>query len=387
MPGKSRSPLLVIAAVAVGWIGWIGHPLAFGIAVLFPALWAASANRWTAALLSGGYFLAASRGLPLGVAYFYETDMWLGFLLWLVAAAGFVLVHTLLWTADRGWRRPVRFLLTMMVMAVPPFGIAGWAHPITAAGALFPGWGWVGVAATVAILVAMTTRWVWLGSGTAAIAFVVSAATYHPVQSLPGWRGLDTTVGGSSVVRPFLDPDKQKELLGQVKAPVRDGARVVVLPESAAGIWTPTTGRVWRDAAGDATLLVGATRLKPDGYDNVMVAVTGDGDAVAYSQRMPIPVSMWRPWTGWFGRPAGASASFVGDPVVAISGKRIAILICYEQLLVWPVLQSFWHDPEILVGTGNGWWTEGTSIVPIQQATAKAWARLFGVPVVTAFNR
>lgn len=387
MPGKVRSSLLVIAAIAVGWIGWIGHPLAFGIAVLFPALWAASHNRWTAAAVSAGYFLAASRGLPIGVANFYETDMWLGLLLWLLAAAGFVFVYTALWTPQYGWCRSIRFLTAMMVMAVPPFGIVGWAHPITATGALLPGWGWLGLAATIAILVAMTTRWVWLGGAVAAITFVFSAATYVPVQPLPGWRGLDTNVGGSSVVSPFLDTDKQQELPDQVKAAARDGARVIVLPESAAGIWTPTTARLWRSAAGEATVLVGATHLKPDGYDNVMVAVTADGDQIAYRQRMPIPISMWRPWAGWFGQAAGASASFVGNLVVVVADKRVAVLICYEQLLIWPVLQSFLHTSEILVATGNGWWTEGTNIIPIQKATVEAWARLFGVPVVSAFNR
>jgi len=386
MVGKMRSPLLVIGAIAVGWIGWIGHPLAFAIAVLFPALWAASANRWTVAAVSAGYFLAASRGLPLGVANFYETDMGLGLLLWLVAAVGFVFVHTILWTADRGWRRSVRFLIAMIVMAVPPFGIAGWAHPITAAGALFPGWGWAGLAATAAILMAMTTRRVWWGGGIATAALAISAVTYAPVQQPPGWRGLDTAVGGNAVVAPFLDPKRQQELINQVTEAASEGVGVVVLPESAAGIWTPTAARLWRDAAGETTILVGATHLKPDGYDNVMVEVTRSGDQVAYRQRMPIPISMWRPWAGLFGQSAGASASLVGDPVVTFAGRKAAVLICYEQLLIWPVLQSFWHEPELLVATGNGWWTEGTSIIPIQQATVEAWARLFGVSLVTAFN-
>lgn len=43
-------------------------------------------------------------------------------------------------------------------------------------------------------------------------------------------------------------------------------------------------------------------------------------------------------------------------------------------------------DPDILIAIGNGWWTEGTSIVAIQEATVETWARLFGVPIVTAFN-
>ena len=40
----------------------------------------------------------------------------------------------------------------------------------------------------------------------------------------------------------------------------------------------------------------------------------------------------------------------------------------------------------VIVATGNGWWTANTNIVAIQQAATEAWARLFGIPVVLAFN-
>ncbi|MNY70684.1 Carbon-nitrogen hydrolase [compost metagenome] len=65
---------------------------------------------------------------------------------------------------------------------------------------------------------------------------------------------------------------------------------------------------------------------------------------------------------------------------------RIAPLICYEQLLLWPMLQSMLYSPAVIVATGNGWWTRGTSIVAIQKASVTAWAKLFGLPVVMAFN-
>ena len=51
------------------------------------------------------------------------------------------------------------------------------------------------------------------------------------------------------------------------------------------------------------------------------------------------------------------------------------------------ILQSAIYAPDIIVATGNGWWTSGTSIIAIQQASAGAWAQLFGVPIVMAFNR
>ena len=74
--------LLILAAVAAGWIGWSGHVLLLPVALAFPMLWSVAPNRTTAVLVSLGYFLAASRGLPLGVATFYASDIWPGVALW-----------------------------------------------------------------------------------------------------------------------------------------------------------------------------------------------------------------------------------------------------------------------------------------------------------------
>jgi hypothetical protein len=134
-------------------------------------------------------------------------------------------------------------------------------------------------------------------------------------------------------------------------------------------------------------VIAGAAVVRHGGYDNVMVAVPGESAAVLYRERMPVPVSMWQPWRGWFGEAGGARADFFANPVFELGGKRIAPLICYEQLILWPALQSALHAPDLIVASGNGWWTAGTSIVAIQRASAEAWARLFGIPLVTAFNR
>ncbi|WP_394890011.1 DUF1612 domain-containing protein [Mesorhizobium sp. AaZ16] len=93
-------------------------------------------------------------------------------------------------------------------------------------------------------------------------------------------------------------------------------------------------------------------------YDNVMIEVSGQGARIVYRERIPVPVSMWQPWTS-----GGATANFFVNPVVEFSGTWIAPLICYEQLLVWPVLQSMLFDPQVIGATGNGWWTGKTGIV------------------------
>lgn len=360
--------------------------LALPLAVAFPALWAQAPSHLVAGAVSAVYFLAASRGLPQGVANFYSTDPLPGVALWLAASIAFVVVHAVFWTSQPGGGRAVRYSVAAVLMGLPPLGIVGWAHPLTAAGVLFPGWGWWGMAAAAAGLIAMTTRY-WLATAFAMAGFWLWSAATGTAPPLPeGWAGVDLELGQS--LGRDVSLERQHELLRAVKEKAGDGARVVVLPESALGFWTPTVERLWRDEllGTPVTVIAGAAIVEKGGYDNVMVAVSGEGAAVPYRERMPVPVSMWQPWRGWFGETGGARAHFFDNPVVELGGKKIAPLICYEQLIIWPALQSAIHVPDVIVAIGNGWWTTGTSIVPIQKASAEAWARLFGVPLVTSFN-
>lgn len=354
--------------------------------MLFPALWAFAPSRLVVATVSAGYFLSASRGLPQGVANFYGSGFGAGIALWLAAASGFVLVHVALWTRRPGWGRALRYCIAALLMSVPPFGIVGWAHPITAAGIVFPGWGWWGLAAAAIGLVAMTTRAWPIATLVLGGLCLWSTAAWTPPDMPQGWVGVDTNFRGES--GHYADYAQQRETIDLVRAAANDGANTVILPESAAGIWTPTVERLWlRELASlDVTVNVGAIVVDQAGYDNVMIEIAGEEARVLYRERMPVPVSMWQPWLEWFGEPAAARAHFFANPVVESGGLGIAPLICYEQLIIWPMLQSAFHTPDVIVATGNGWWTHNTSIVAIQQAAAEAWARLFGIPVVFAFN-
>ncbi len=83
---------------------------------------------------------------------------------------------------------------------------------------------------------------------------------------------------------------------------------------------------------------------------NALFTVGADADK-RMIDRVLVPYSMWKPW-----EKGGADAFWFDSGVHQISGTRIATVICYEQLLVWPVLHSFAHNPEILVGAANDWW-------------------------------
>ncbi|MCO5154007.1 conjugal transfer protein TraB [Shinella sp. HY16] len=378
--------MLIVASVACGSLGWSGNVLALPVAMLFPALWAMSPSRRVAALVSACYFLAASRGLPQGVANFYSSDLWPGLLLWTAASASFVAVHAVAWTRHPGIGRAVRYLVAAALMVLPPFGITAWAHPLTAAGVLFPGWGWWGLLATAAGLITITTRyrpaaaiglggfWLW------------SAATWTEPKLPEGWMGVDLELGRSLGRDGSLE--HHRGLIATARISVSNGAHAVAFPESALGFWTPTVARLWQEGLNEleVTVVAGANVIKGKGYDNVMVVVGSGAAGILYKERMPVPVSMWQPWLRWTGQGGGAQAHLFANPVVEVGTTRIAPLICYEQLILWPVLQSMLHSPGVIVATGNGWWTEGTSIVAIQKASVTAWAKLFELPVVMAFN-
>lgn len=378
--------VLAVLSMIIGAVGWSGEPSLLPAAVIFPFLWSRSPTRLASALVSSSYFLAASHGLPAGVARFFAAELWVGFGFWIAPTMLFVAVHTALWTVRPGWAKPAGYLLVLALTALPPVGITGWAHPLTAAGILFPGWGWWGIVGLTAglsglvapigptVAIALSGLWLW------------SAASGTSENVAEGWRGVDLEIGAS------LGRDQslkyQHDLLNIVRQTAGGREMIVVLPESALGFWTPTVERLWRDGLHGTlvTVVAGAAVVDADGYDNVMVAIDASGGHVLYHQRMPVPVSMWRPWQRWFGQAGGARASFFANPVVELSGLRIAALICYEQLVVWPILQSMLHGPDMVVLVGNGWWTTGGNIVAAQRASAKAWSDLFDIPFVISFN-
>lgn len=377
--------VLAVAAIVAGWIGWSGNLLLLPASCAFALIWSKAPNRMAVLIVSAAYFLTASRGLPLGVQQFYSTDVWPGLIFWLAASVSFVLVHLAAWSKRSAWR-PFGFLVAMFLMAVPPLGITGWAHPLTASGILFPGWGWWGLVAMTAglmglatpmgpaVAVALTGFWLW------------SAAIWTDPKLPATWRGVDLEMG------PSLGRDatlkRQRDLIATVHEIASQGAGFIVLPESALGFWTPTLGSFWKKSLHGrrVTVIAGAAVLDSSGYDNVLLMIDGDGSDILYRERMPVPVSMWRPWDPWIGERGAARAHFFANPVVEVGKRRIAPLICYEQLLVWPVLQSMLAGADVIVAVGNGWWTAGSSIVDIQRANMAAWASLFATPLVISFN-
>ena len=385
-PDWLQSLSLALASAAAGYIAWSGHVLALPAAIAFPALWSLARSRRTAGLVSVAYFLAASRGLPQGVAAFYQSDIWPGLILWIVASSGFVFVHVALWSRRSGAGKALRYTIAMVLMALPPFGIVGWAHPLTSAGVLVPGWGWIGLAAVAAGLAIMTTHYRPAAAMTLVGFWLWSAAFWTDPDIGRRWQGVDLQLGNSLGRDNSLA--RYSDLVATLRLQRRPDTTYMLLPESAFGLWTPSVARLWQQllSGTDLSVIAGAAAVDSDGYDNVLVRVSASKSEILYRERMPVPGAMWQPWLPLIKKSGGARAHFFANPIVSVGGKRVAPLICYEQLITWPVLQSMFYGPDLIIAIGNDWWTKGTSVINIQRTSTRAWAQLFGKPLVMSFN-
>jgi len=385
--GKAPDPLvhsdwtLPVLGALVGAAAWSGHTATLPLALAFPALWIATTRRTHGGLVALAYYLAASRGLPAGAATFFGQGLYTGLLLWALAGLTLALPYGLLWSPERT-RRLHRLPVILLIVALPPLGIVGWAHPVTAAGILFPGAGWLGLGLTSVLIVALARC---PRAARRVIPLLVLKALAVPVAAAapPGWQGIHTRFAADTGTRDFLrDYFRQQDLIRRVR---ESRAQVVVFPESAAGRWNDDTRALWeplRRTLGSRAVLLGAERLLPGGrYENVIVRLGRPGDTVVYRQRQPVPLSMWRPWDS-----EGARAAWDAAPVFELAGQRVAPLICYEQFLIWPVLQSMWQRPGVLLAIGNGGWAERTSIPALERVAVTAWAALFGTALVSAMN-
>ena len=119
--------------------------------------------------------------------------------------------------------------------------------------------------------------------------------------------------------------------------------------------------------------------IRPERVDNTMILV--GAESARFYQRVPVPVGMWRP----FDR-TSVPLRLNAPGVLAIDHERAAILICYEQLLPFPILASMLEHPTVIVGISNTFWIDRTSI-PLYQANAIcSWSKLFRLPYLLAVN-
>jgi apolipoprotein N-acyltransferase len=359
--------------------------------------------------------------------------------IWVLSAILLSLPWTISWASDRRvdcvWRVPLALLATIF----PPLGIIGLASPLTAAGYLFPGTAWVGIAAVALMpgIVLSTCALAWhrrcavlclVSASAAGLAIGGRLFTRNDAAPPPGWIAVNTHFG--DVSQPFQDFPAAQFI--QQKA-AETSARVLIFPESVVPRWSVATEAFWhrsldrcrrrgqilaigaglpakarternvgeglRDlkaydfgAAIDALKGTGTPRAirgsvisngpikpRPEPIDNTMLIV--GAESAKFYQRVPVPVGMWRPFTK-----ISVPLRLDSPGVLAIDHERAAVLICYEQMLTFPILASMLQRPTVIVGISNTFWISHTTIPRYQATALRGWAKLFRLPYFLAVN-
>jgi apolipoprotein N-acyltransferase len=338
------------------------------------------------------YYVGASWPLIPGANTFFGARGTTieGILLCFCASILLGIPGALLFTRDRALR-PFAIAGMFLLTALPPLGIIGWASPFLAAGVLFPGTSWLGLLGTLA-LIPLLGRFPLRTTALAAILALLANNFYKPPALPAGWQAINTEFGGAGQADPdflaeFDAHEQMQETISQ------SNARVLLFPEHVVTQWTEATEAFWRKALHNlaerhATILIGVGLPRSRGphfadssrYYNALLAKNEESQAVYY-QRIPVPLAMWKPLTG-----NGVPLNLFGPGTLQVQNQRVAVLICYEQLLVWPFLSSAFKHPTVLITAANDYWAKGTPIPKIQNSSALSLARLFRLPVLSAVN-
>ena len=365
---KSLAAVLIAALSGAAWLlpgGTLWAPVASLLLVVAVTLAQSPLQRFLTAL---AYYAAGSVSMIGAVTGYWGSDhAGTGVLAWVAAST----VLATPWALASGGRGA---LAALALTALPPLGLIGWLSPLSAAGVLFPGMGWMGLALLLAVVVGITKlRIAWLAP-LGAIALAANLVYTPP--ALPfGWVGVDTAIQPAR--HSVLAAIQNNQAIIATALVQGQGAKVVVLPEAVIDGWLPGTRRQFAGAVPPGQLwLVGAqTRF------NSVVAVT-HGNAIV---KPLVNAAALLPGGNW--SPGGLQPAWWQTAPV-VDGKRIWASVCVEQVLPWTWLEAMTAQADVVLAISNQWWAPPTSTAPrIQLASTSAWARLMGVPVVSAINR
>jgi hypothetical protein len=371
--------LAALAAIGIG-VSFAFLP-AMALMFLMPAIAFAQPSRRMAFLAAFTYYAGASWAIIPAIRNFFgpEAGPASGAFLWLSASTLLALPWPLVWSAERRqapWRIPVGIILGI----VPPLGIIGWASPLLSAGLLFPGTAWLGLAATLALPACLIANPRLIGVAAALCAAYANITFPGRLKPPAGWEAVNTHLGSATELAEF-----QSAQWLQSRA-LASHATVIIFPESVVPTWTEATVAFWqptlaalRASGKTAVLGVCTPHTGRPGYQNLALIVGAETGSVA--QRIPVPLGMWEPLSD-----GGAPLRPFASGITTVHSRRVAVLICYEQLLPWPVLMSLGERPDILLGMANDRWARSTPIPRCQQAALKVWARLFRLPPLLATN-
>ncbi|MBL8215422.1 MAG: hypothetical protein JNK87_32175 [Bryobacterales bacterium] len=365
------------AGLIIGFAHATGIPALMCLSVLIPALAVLQPTRRGAGLAAFTYYFACSWPGAVVSYNLHRTAQAAitGELVCVTASILLAMPFAALWSPIKSVAAS-RMPIVLTAIIVPPLGVISIGHPLAVAGFLFPGAGWAGVLGmlTLPSLLLLYPRF---GAATLAIASFGFHARFDGTPSTAaGWLGVNQTTSC-----PPIECDLQR-LTAVQRRSIEAPEAVLVFPEAAVPTWTAATEIFWRDTddqlrRNGTTVLIGSTI--EDGRLTRNVLLARGSEHGYFEQRVPVPGGMWRPFAN-----GSVPLNPFGSAVFRVRHERLAVLICYEQLIPWTWLSAMRLKPTMAVAISNDEWSKGTSVPAYRRSVVRSWTELFGLPCLVA---
>ncbi|GHV31774.1 putative conjugal transfer protein TraB [Synergistales bacterium] len=385
---------LISVSFAIGLVGLSSLQSLSALILAVPVLWTFAGSRYTAFLVMFAYNLAASRGLFHGAAVFLSNNHTAveAACLWVAWVFGLSLPFEIFWS-DKRKRRAIALVLAFMTTyVIPPFSLIGILNLLAASGWIFPNYGFGGLLAMIGLYALCVADKRFAAVMLCVIALMpFEVGVSDSEGSVSGFMSINASFGklGSGSFAFESDFARASMVFADLKKRVYGTSPdVIVLPETIAGRLNQAGLELWKNeirqiVSDDTAVIFGAELPVSDGrkYDNAALMLY-KGNLSSVRQRIPVPYSMWRPFSE-----TGANLHMLdGGVLVLPDGRRAAVVICYESFLTWPWLISMIHKPDVIISIANLWWCKDTSIPVSMERFVQLWGRLFGVSVVMVRN-
>lgn len=418
-----RQALLSVQAVVGGamlaWLGW--HPDGvYGLALLlWGALLVACGQPVRVWLAAWAYYLVLGWGEAQAAQAYWGWGWWAAQALWLVHAA----LNALAWALpfallallpfrSSAWAAAAAVAAGHVLSLLGPWATLSWGHPLLATADWLPGSGLAGVGVALlwqcvaAALIGLSLQrragsraWLAWVVATLAVGIIWHLAVHQPRQREQArdevlWHVL-APEGGSP-----QRPSEMVQRFGWLRASLQQAQQqlpapaVIVLPEGAVGPWRDSL-RAWLESRQESLRQSGhIVLLQADVADalqglasnqfsgtikNTVMAYGASPAGAIYVSRRPLPA-------GW-ARERGASGDADRAPVVEVAGRRVALAVCYEGLLLEHWLRAAVGSPEKVVVMANHAFVASSVPRQRQEMAYRRGARLLGAPLVMAVAR
>lgn len=314
--------------------------------------------------------------------------------MWIGAGAMCTAPWALLWKREGELlNKAGRLGVVILAISVPPIAIVGWLNPWMGASAIIPGFAWGSVLLGLAFLFTLTAMGqlgkMWAAGGIAMVVAsqIVGASVPAPhAIGFESWKVFETSWGQFPKPNSKEERERWRLITHEAEAAFAQGFRTVLMPEQIAGRWDDrantfihTSLAPWFDKGN--TLVLGAEVIEQRTFGNAMLVLGVESDRI-YA-RQTVPAAMWRPWSSLH-----YPSNWMREGKIQIAGKKVAVLMCYEDFIFSLGLLSFIGDkPEALLSIANAWWWAGDSnLIETQRLHAATLAKIFGVPLLRSIN-